>query len=48
MARKRTAWWTRHRPLIHTDAGHAAITAELVRLTLGGRGPARPELQVRQ
>ncbi|NUS54715.1 MAG: hypothetical protein HOV66_07615 [Streptomycetaceae bacterium] len=26
------------------DRQHAAITAELVRLTLGGR-PARPELQ---
>lgn len=29
-----------------TDAFHEAVTAELVRLTLGQRGPARPELEV--
>lgn len=29
----------------HTDAGHDAITAELVRVTLGGK-PDRPELEV--
>lgn len=28
----------------HSRAAHAAITAELVRVTLGSRGPARPEL----
>lgn len=28
----------------HTDAAHAAITTELARLVLGGRGPDRPEL----
>lgn len=30
----------------HSDAAHRAIEAELVRLTLGGRGPRRPELRV--
>ena len=29
---------------MHTAEGHEAISAELVRLTLGGRGPDRPEL----
>lgn len=32
----------RHAP--HSRAAHVAITGELVRLTVGGRGPQRPEL----
>lgn len=28
----------------HGVRAHLAITTELIRLTLGGRGPARPEL----
>lgn len=31
---------------VHSDAAHRAITAELVRCTLGRPGPQRPELQV--
>lgn len=30
----------------YSTAGHRAISDELVRLTLGGRGPERPELLV--
>jgi hypothetical protein len=42
------AWFqvpARHQAGLHTNAAHEAITAELVRLTLGGK-PDRPELQV--
>lgn len=31
-------------PPVHTDAAHQEISAELVRLTLGGRGADRIEL----
>lgn len=42
---------TRRRPTgapepVHSDAFHVAITCELVRLSLGGRGDRRPELLV--
>lgn len=32
----------------HSEAAHRAISAELVRLTVRGRGPGRPELEFRQ
>jgi hypothetical protein len=31
-------------PPTHTDTAHKEISAELVRLTIGGRGADRPEL----
>lgn len=31
-------------PPTHSDAARRTITSELVRLTIGGRGPERPEL----
>lgn len=35
------------RPAVpHTPAAHDVIAAELARLTLGGRGPRRPELRL--
>lgn len=32
--------------VVGTDAFHDSVTTELVRLTLGQRGPGRPELEL--